>query len=65
MTKGEQGFYRRFYGGFSILAGIVSAILSGFGFYNPESAIIWALFSAGFILLGIGNITDIWKTKAI
>lgn len=61
LTKGEKGVSRRLMGILSLIIGLVMAVFSGFSWYNPESPVIWAVFSAGFILLGIGNITDIWK----
>lgn len=62
-TKGERGVMRRFYGGLAALVGITMSGASGFEFYSPNEMTIWAVFSAAFILLGIGNVTDIWKAK--
>lgn len=62
-TKGEKGVYRRNLGIFLLIIGGIIATISGFNFYSPDSNVIWAVLAIGATLLGVGNVTDIWKTK--
>ena len=54
--------YRIIMGTISLSCGIVSAMLSGFNFYNPEPSVIWALISLGSTLVGIGLVKE-FKSK--
>ena len=62
-TKGEKGVYRRNIGIFMLIIGTIMGILTGFIFYNIETMVLGIILSTGAALLGIGNVTDIWKTK--
>jgi hypothetical protein len=50
--------YRITMGTISLSFGIVSQVLSGFNWYNPDSSGIWALLTLGSTLIGIGLVKE-------
>jgi hypothetical protein len=60
-TKGEKGVPRRVWGGICLLIGCSMGFLGGFTFYSPDVMITGTIIAAGLGLLGVGNVTDIWK----
>jgi membrane-bound ClpP family serine protease len=60
----ESPFFRKWGGIILIIIGTIMAFLSGFEFYTLEvPSIPEMLIGSGTLLLGIGNVTDIWKGK--
>ena len=60
-AKTQSPWYRKVGGYFCILVGLVICFLQGFDFYTSEVSFVWPPLTMGTVLLGIGNITDIWK----
>lgn len=55
-------FFRKWSGMILIVVGTIMAFLSGFAFYQLEVPTIpEMLIGSGTLLLGIGNVTEIWK----
>lgn len=60
-AKQQSPFFRKLFGSMALFTGIVMAFISGFTFYEIDLGITIAVLGTGTTLLGIGNVTDIWK----
>ena len=63
IEKGKQGHYRRVLGIISLLSIIIYGFIGLIFDKHLDSVFITMITATGGTLLGIGNITDIWKNK--
>lgn len=64
-SKGERGVYRRMLGIVGMIIFFIMAVLSGFGFYSPDSNVIWAVGVVSGSLLGIGITKDVLHKRTV
>lgn len=60
-AKTQSPYFRKISGWVIVIALIVICLLSGFDFYTPPEYVVVTMAAMASLLLGIGNITDIWK----